>query len=546
MVEYFKQKSSGFKPRPAIDPGAPTTLHRGADGSYRPALPARSKLPNTGEYRGRWNTFHGPLQPPPGTAGRPLAPNPQPGRSAHSYNRSYDGYGGAKDSISGKLPKYRGFAAGAFGFLMDNADDLQNWDWSRFWEKGDLPWGLPSDEIIRRLNEANGIIVPGGDDDTRDKLKLGTKDGWDTWVSFGKGYNQCANNPARYPGTVIPDPSPYLFAQEHFFTGHNDWDQSNCQTWPLSPQRSTGFHPVARYQSVYSRPFWYQNNQYYYDAAPYFGVTLPSGVDPADAVDIIPVKVPEGVVPTNEQLGIKSSPAMYMPGETTFGHPENPNSHAPKDWRGAMKAARLLTGTRYDSGYNPDVDYPTTPGTSVTITVPGSPNPGGGGAIEPPKHGTTSPEPWHQGKRQEKYRIRGMGAFRLVQEVFHGLGEAGDLVDAFYDALPKKRQTCDKATVGGPTCKAWAIGKYWNEVDKTEAIVNAIVNHFEDKVIGKAMKARDAAAGRLGTKDWKIFNEVPGHVDDPMFQAYGEIAKNIVSPTKEGITSAVKQYLGIN
>lgn len=538
MVEYFKHKSSGFKPRPAIDPGRPVDLHRSADGTYRPALPARSKIPPTGfkdGYSGRY------FAPTPDRNFKPLAPNPQPDRSGHQHGRRYDGYGGAKDSIFGKLPSYRKFAGGAFGFLLDNADELQNWDWSRFWEKGDLPWGLSGDEVIRRLNEQNGIL-PGQNEPVPNRTVEKTPNGmFDDYLAFPTGGFVCTYQPAWLPGndTGVPG-DPYRYAG----TGYDLRVGAGCSGWTSEAFVENGWKNSTipaewKWQALYST----------YDALagswlPFYSRYWTS--HPAPDQDLAFARVPAGSPVPEAALKLSvQTPATYLPGETTFGWPENPNSHAPKDWRGAMKAARLLTGTRYDSGYNPDVDYPVTPGTSVTIQLPTDPNTGGSGHIPPPTTGTTSPEPWHQGKKQEKYRIRGMGAFRLVQSVFHGLSEADDFIEAFYDALPKKRQTCKGQTVGGPTCKAAAVGKYWGEVDKVEAIVNLIVNHFEDKYIGKAMAAREKAAGRLGTKDWKIFNEVPGHVDDPMFEAYGEIAKNIVSPTKEGITSAVKHFLGV-
>lgn len=551
MVEYFKQKNPNGFGRPPIDRSGASTLVKDRDGNY--SLPRRKGgvIPDTGFKDGYSGRYFAPTRD---ADFKPAAPPSNPGRQGHRYNQRYDDYGGARDKMNGRLPSFRKWSSGAFGFIMDNAEDLQNWDWTRFFEKGDLPWGLSGDEIVRRLDEANGIIRPGqpGSDNGLDVEYFPDKFGKDWWASFPKGGSACTNQPQWWPGRPIADGPRYPGERRLTNIGHLRASGSTCTTWTYQPDGVDSQNRVEAgikgYISAYSQE-WYWDAQlgqewgYVSDTQPFYGRSY--GTTDLDAKMTF-VQTELGAPRPDEELGLgKPKPAMYMPGETTFGRPPDPNVSYPTDWDAAIKAAGLLNGTRQTSGYHPQDDYSLTPGTQVVIQLPTDNVPGGGGSVPPPTTGTTNPEPWFPGKKQEKFRIQGMGAFRLVQSVFHGLSEADDFIESFYDALPKKRQTCKGQTVGGPTCKAMAVGKYWDEVDKVEGIVNLIVNHFEDKYIGKIMAQRDKAAARWGTKDWKIFNEA-GPVDDPMFEAYGEIAKNIVNPTKEGITSAVKQYFGIN
>lgn len=73
------------------------------------------------------------------------------------------------------------------------------------------------------------------------------------------------------------------------------------------------------------------------------------------------------------------------------------------------------------------------------------------------------------------------GLQRIAAAAF-GLTEFGDLIDSFYDALPKNRQYGRSYFD-----KLKRIHRYWNEIDFGKALTNVVYNHYEDKLVGKVM-----------------------------------------------------------
>ena len=74
------------------------------------------------------------------------------------------------------------------------------------------------------------------------------------------------------------------------------------------------------------------------------------------------------------------------------------------------------------------------------------------------------------------------GWLQKTSALAFGATEFGDLIDSIYDALPRNRQYgrsyLDKLS---------RISSYWNEIDWGKALGNVIWNHYEDKLVGRAM-----------------------------------------------------------
>lgn len=86
---------------------------------------------------------------------------------------------------------------------------------------------------------------------------------------------------------------------------------------------------------------------------------------------------------------------------------------------------------------------------------------------------------------------------RAVNRLFNLVSESGDLIEAFWEALPDKHVARERAKRHGknPTMteQLRQLYRHWNEVDLREALGNALMNHLEDKAIGKLGKATQDA-----------------------------------------------------
>lgn len=79
---------------------------------------------------------------------------------------------------------------------------------------------------------------------------------------------------------------------------------------------------------------------------------------------------------------------------------------------------------------------------------------------------------------------------RLVFQIFNQVTEVGDVVESFYDALPKpwkiKRGTSPfEGKLGATKRKAWQVWKHFDQMDVTEAFKNLVINEIEDQIIGR-------------------------------------------------------------
>ncbi|QIG67930.1 hypothetical protein EVB54_001 [Rhizobium phage RHph_Y67] len=161
------------------------------------------------------------------------------------------------------------------------------------------------------------------------------------------------------------------------------------------------------------------------------------------------------------------------------------------------------------------------------LTIPGEPVP------HPPGPGT----------KEKKARV-GAGLFKVAQSLFHAITEYGDAVDAFFDAIPKKKRCKTKSLVG----KSWCVFMHLDDIDVGDAIVNLAWNEFEDRFIGKQLFARNqkAAQARGDPYGFRTLNSVNGFGGlDGLGELYGEFSQRYVNPRKEDLKQFLTEKFGI-
>jgi len=141
--------------------------------------------------------------------------------------------------------------------------------------------------------------------------------------------------------------------------------------------------------------------------------------------------------------------------------------------------------------------------------------PGGGGpTISPAKPGPPSPP--GRGRRERK----GVSTMRTVLSMLDTLSEAAEVVDAVFEALPKKVQRkwkCNRKGfidaagqygIDNADCKIKAI--FWNihKIDMEQAVKNIIANEIQDRVIGGIARASPVNVGRATDEGQKAVNEL--------------------------------------
>lgn len=130
---------------------------------------------------------------------------------------------------------------------------------------------------------------------------------------------------------------------------------------------------------------------------------------------------------------------------------------------------------------------------TATASVPGGPPFRGGSQISSPGRRTPPPENTHERK--------GGRGLRLVLAIADSVSEGAEVVDAFFEALPKGTQKhwgCNRRAafidvagqygIDNADCKLKALYHNWHKVNMDTAIKNIIANHIEDKVIGGIQK----------------------------------------------------------
>jgi len=131
----------------------------------------------------------------------------------------------------------------------------------------------------------------------------------------------------------------------------------------------------------------------------------------------------------------------------------------------------------------PSTDYRPVPGISIGVGGPSWTPPH---EVRPPTYGE---------KEKKRFVPWGyMKAFRGAQRVFHGLTEAGDFIDAAFDATG-----CgNKKGIKSPSDKLQFVYEHFECLDVGQFMGNLLYNHAEDKVIGSGFKKLQDAHKRLG------------------------------------------------
>lgn len=90
------------------------------------------------------------------------------------------------------------------------------------------------------------------------------------------------------------------------------------------------------------------------------------------------------------------------------------------------------------------------------------------------------------GVKERKVKSNVAGLFFAIQRLAHTATEAIDFIDAFHDALPSKYQAKLGAT---PQEKAAAVYRHLDKMDVEKAILNLLINHVTDSVLGRSNAA---------------------------------------------------------
>lgn len=122
---------------------------------------------------------------------------------------------------------------------------------------------------------------------------------------------------------------------------------------------------------------------------------------------------------------------------------------------------------------------------------------------------TPQPEPFparRPGRGKKERKLRGTaGQRRLLGWLLSAASEAGDLLEALHDALPKDFQGKDH-----PKSMFEALYKHWDKVNMDEAFANIWNNQVEDKYFGEFFKAFQDAASEAGL-DFPSLRDVGGN-----------------------------------
>lgn len=166
-------------------------------------------------------------------------------------------------------------------------------------------------------------------------------------------------------------------------------------------------------------------------------------------------------------------PAVDLPGVVPL-----PNSPQPIPMPPPIRGPNSRPRSRdRDDPNNPPVKYPESPPVSG-----GTP---------------TRPRPPGPGEKERKVAARDK-VRQLLGWALSAYSEAGDLIDALYDALPDKLQSKLDRT---PADKFSTLYRHWQDVDIAEAMMNIVENMIEDRHFGKFIGESQDLLEELGL-DW--------------------------------------------
>lgn len=144
----------------------------------------------------------------------------------------------------------------------------------------------------------------------------------------------------------------------------------------------------------------------------------------------------------------------------------------------------------------------------------------GGGGPRSPRVVVGAPGPTAPPKPGTKER-KTLGAMRTVLRILDAVSEAAEVVDAFYEALPKKTQKkwdCDGSRglidnagqygIDKADCKLRALWHNWHKVDIEKAVRNVVANQLQDRVIGDLSRIQPKNVGRATEEGQKLVNDL--------------------------------------
>lgn len=127
----------------------------------------------------------------------------------------------------------------------------------------------------------------------------------------------------------------------------------------------------------------------------------------------------------------------------------------------------------------------------------------GGGTNQRPRvsQQTVARKPPKAGEKEKKFQGASEATirfFRRASKAKEFATELDDFIDSIFEALPKKVQK-DLKGRKTPQEKIKLIYDNWDKIDWEKAVKNIAYNHFEDKVVGRALAYSDKAAKARGS-----------------------------------------------
>lgn len=128
--------------------------------------------------------------------------------------------------------------------------------------------------------------------------------------------------------------------------------------------------------------------------------------------------------------------------------------------------------------------------------------------------GTRTIAPPRKNEKETKLQSRLQQVSVAIYRALAGVSEVGDVVDAFFKALPeevqakwkrKKRGLTDNAGqygINGMDWKLMAIYHNWHQLNYQQAMKNILVNELEDQFIGRASRAKNDLIRARNRRKW--------------------------------------------
>lgn len=532
MPTYYGHKPSWKQARDA---------GQGARRTAAPPVLEMNRSPSGGyQFEGRTYT------PDPRSSGRPSVPVvPQKNSWGGGEDNRYPSERRAAQRMARAkaIARFAPSALAAANFINDVAA-AANWnqsDWDNFMGDGTLPAPFdwlnpdPSNPIFGGLpvNQKSAVPMPAGSIYTQDP----SGKWWGVAPPFAGGFQgtvvQTLNNTTwPPPGTTNSNNIGHWSARKQFADPIN---------YPVDRAPATGWRkvPYGAYLAFYRGNWWNVQagtpvpnfEAWAIGMEEYIPFNFPDPPAPAAGVLVpTPVRQSQGATLVEAQNPVTSLPAFISKQALLLNAPMWPQ------WGIAIaNAVKQAQGVQFRESEDTDDWNGATPGEQTVIP------PAGPVIIIPTKPGLPPGRPTVGTK--EKKGLVGKGLLSVAQTIFHGITEYGDVVDALFDAIPRKQRCKTKSLVGKSVC----VATHLDSIDIGDAIVNIAWNQFEDWAIGRGLFETNvkAARARGDRYAFRTLNSVNGYGGiDELGELYGDFSQSYVEPNKDKLKKYLTERFG--